>query len=330
MPDRTGPRGPTLDLKSLEVFLAIMESGSITRAAQSLGMTQSAASQILSRLEAGLGSNLFDRVSRPLRPTRAGEILQQRARILMGEAERTVALVREADSSVIPIIRAGLVDSFATTVGPHLVKGLRGHADQLRIWSGIAPNLSQDLLNRSLDLVIGSDPMEDLVGLERHRLFVEPLVLVMPKNQAKSWSQLLLSDLAASVPMVRYSIRSGLGSQIDRHLRRMKIEVPPALEFDATEAVFAMVGAGIGWAITTPLCLLQGRSFIPELSIRPLPGPAVARSLYLVLRGGELTVLAERIADISCKTLKSLTKKELMPLAPWLSKHIRVGEGKTE
>ncbi|MFA6021945.1 MAG: LysR family transcriptional regulator substrate-binding protein, partial [Rhodospirillales bacterium] len=189
---------------------------------------------------------------------------------------------------------------------------------------------SRDLLNRSLDLVIGSDPMEDLVGLERHRLFVEPLVLVMPKGQAKSWNHLSLADLAASVPMVRYSIRSGLGSQIDRHLRRMKIEVPPALEFDATEAVFAMVGAGIGWAITTPLCLLQGRSIIPELSILPLPGPAVARSLYLVLRGGELTVLAERIADISCKTLKNLTKKELMPLAPWLSKHIRVGEGKAE
>ncbi|MDK9722083.1 MAG: LysR family transcriptional regulator [Rhodospirillales bacterium] len=43
MPARTGQRGPTLDLKSLEVFLTIMESGSITRAAQSLGMPKSQA-----------------------------------------------------------------------------------------------------------------------------------------------------------------------------------------------------------------------------------------------------------------------------------------------
>src|SRR3954465_296732 len=104
-----------------------------------------------------MGAHLFGRRSKPVRLALAGEVLQNRARRLLAESERMVALVREAANSAAPIIRAGLVDSLAATIGRDLVRGLRAHTEQLRFWSGIAPNLSHNLLDRALDIVISSD-----------------------------------------------------------------------------------------------------------------------------------------------------------------------------
>ncbi|MBV9980051.1 LysR family transcriptional regulator, partial [Bradyrhizobium sp.] len=48
--------------------------------------------------------------------------------------------------------------------------------------------------------------------------------------------------------------------QIERHLRRLRVNAVRTLEIDSSEALLAMVADGAGWAITTPLCLLQGRT----------------------------------------------------------------------
>jgi DNA-binding transcriptional LysR family regulator len=63
---------PPIDLRALQAFLAVCETGSMTAAAQRLGISQSAVSQSVSSLERDLGASLFDRESRPRRPNFAG------------------------------------------------------------------------------------------------------------------------------------------------------------------------------------------------------------------------------------------------------------------
>jgi DNA-binding transcriptional LysR family regulator len=161
--------------------------------------------------------------------------------------------------------------------------------------------------------------------LERTRVLREPYIMVAPRDRAGVWSGLDLAALAGEVPLVRYSIRSGMGAHIDRHLRRLRLQPPPVLEFDATDSVFAMVAAGFGWAITTPLCLLQGRVHLDRLAVLPLPGPALSRSLHLVLRSGELEALGTLVFDSSCRALNRLVREDLHTAAPWLSGMISVG-----
>ena len=323
--ERPTRKNLAFDLRALEVFLAVAAGGSMTAAARELGMTQPAISQVIGRLEGELGAALFDRAMRPLRLTPAGGEMEGRARRLLGEAERVQAAVREAAGATLPQVRIGMVDSFAATAGPQVIKDLRGYARYLLVWSGISPSLGDALLHRNLDFIVTTDAMENLGGLECHRLVREPYLLLLPARMAGSMPEVRLEDLARNHPFVRYSARSLIGTQIERHLRRLNLDIPQTLEFDGTEAVFAMVSAGIGWAITTPLCLIHG--FRPDsgLEALPLPGPSLSRTLYLLGREGEFASLPARIAGHARDTLRTMMSHDLRPIAPWAEAGVAVG-----
>src|SRR5688572_7496579 len=106
---------PTLpfDLRSLEIFLAVCESGAMSSAARTLGLTQPAVSLAISDLEKKLGFELFDRTVRPLAVTVAGGLLRQRAGALIAEARQIGPLLRETEHGKLPLIRVGLVDSLS-------------------------------------------------------------------------------------------------------------------------------------------------------------------------------------------------------------------------
>jgi DNA-binding transcriptional LysR family regulator len=313
------------DFRALNVFLAVAEAGGMTAAARRLGLTQPAVSQIMTRLETELGATLIDRGQRPYQPTPAGEAFIAGARRLLADAERLQAATRNAAGATLPVARIGLIDSFAATVGPHLIRGLRNQARHFSVWSGISPNLTDDLVHRKLDFIVTTDPMNTMGGIERHRLLREPFLLVLPKRMARAIKEVRLEDLARNHPFVRYSVRSRIGAQIEEYLHRLGLEVPQSLEFDGSEPVFAMVSGGLAWAITTPLCLIHGRTAEMALAPIPLPGPSLSRTLYLLCREGEFGALPRRIARDARDILRQTIKREGQATAPWAVKETVVG-----
>lgn len=313
------------DLKSLTVFLAVVDNGSMTTAAEHLGMTQPAVTKTIRKLESELGLPLIERRVRPYRPTPAGHELVTRARDLLGQAESLQASVRDIGEATLPSVRIGLIDSFAATAGPGLIRLMRNYAKNLTVWSGISPNLGNDLIQRKLDFMISTDPMTNLGGVERHRVMEEQYLLVLPNRMASSIKEPNLEDLAKNHPFVRYSVRSLIGAQIERYLEQGGINVPESLEFDGTEAVFAMVAAGLGWAITTPLCLIHGFGHLSSLTAIPLPGRSLSRTLYMVAREGEYGNLPKRITEDARQIASGLIEDKLSNLAPWAVEHMVVG-----
>ncbi len=316
----------TPDLAAIEVFLVICEAGSVTAAARRLGLTQPAVSQTLRRLETGLDVELIDRRRRPLRLTPAGEALEQRGRELVLTARRVAAAVREVSRARLLAVHAGFIDSFAATAGPAVVRTLSGFAEHLSVWSGIAPVLGSDFLGRKLDFLVTTDTLEDQDGLERHLLLREPFVLVLPRKLTRPGVEPRLDSLVTGYPFIRYSLRSRIGAEIERYLRRLRLTPRRGFEFDATESVFAMVAGGVGWGLTTPLCLLQGRSYVDRFTVARLPGPPLERSLYLVAREGELPEIVSRAIRVSRQTLGRIMTRELPSIAPWARREITIGE----
>ena len=129
----------------------------------------------------------------------------------------------------------------------------------ITIWAGLTPPLSQALLNRQVDVIVASEAMDDVDSVRRDFLLRESFVLAIPKSARLGRGELTLDTLADRLPLIRYSARSAIGIQIDRHLRRLGIAAPRRVELDSSDTLFAMVAAGVGWAITTPLCILHGR-----------------------------------------------------------------------
>jgi DNA-binding transcriptional LysR family regulator len=316
-------RRPQIELRPLEVFVAVAETGNMTVAATKLGMTQPAVSQILKHLEDEVGGALLDRDLRPLRLTPSGSALFARAKQLLGDAERLYREVRMASDAVLPRFRIGFVDSFAATAGPQIVKSLRDGVEQLLVWSGIAPDLRQELIERDLDFIISPDPLDGIEGIESRRILQESFIVVLPASLRRSAAQLSLTELAQRHPLVRFSSRSLMGAQIDRHLGWQRIDVPKALEFDSSESVLAMVAESVGWAIATPLSLAQAPAAFTRIFPMPLPGPSLSRSLFVVYRAGEFGGMPERIATQCVQVFNSDIAPRLRALAPWLPEHFR-------
>lgn len=317
--------GLAFDLKSLATFTEVAETGSMTTAAERLGLTQPAVTRTIARLENAFGTSLLDRRARPLKPTATGHELLERARRLLAGAEQLQSSVRNTSVETLPSVRLGLIDSFTVTAGPLLIRKLRGHAQNVIVWSGISPNLRQDLLRQRLDFMVATDPMAGHHGIASTRIMREPFLLIMPKVMAETIATVDLHGLARNHPFVRYSARSMIGARIERYLADVGIDIPQRLEFDGSEAVFAMVAAGLGWAITTPLCLIHSHGYTAGLVARPLPGRGFDRSLYLVGHRYQRSDLGTFLASASRDIARTLAGEKIRPLAPWAADATRIG-----
>lgn len=322
---RSRGRTPFPDLHALEIFLAVVDGGSMTSAARRLYLTQPAVSKAVAQLEHYLKTSLLDRSLRPIRPTRAGTLLHQKASRLLADAENLRHGVSMATDEVLPSIRIGLVASFMAT-GASLIRSLQGIADEVRVSSSLTPDLARGLLERDFDVLITSDPMEDTAGLERIVILQEPFVIAMPTSFHRANSTIELKALAAQLPFIRYTSRSIIGTTIERHLRRYNIAVARRLEFDSSASMLTMVGADLGWTITTPLCLLQGAADFRKLHISPLSAAPLARRLYVVARAKEMGDAVHRIQTIATKVAReSLTSGFPLSVA-WVLKQIEFGK----
>lgn len=300
----TLPTSLPFDLRSLEIFLAVAEAGSMSTAAKLLGLTQPAVSLAVGDLEKKLGFDLFDRTVRPLAVTVAGGLLRQRAGALMAEAREIAPLLRETKHGRLPRIRVGMVDSIARALTGPLAAFLATRADEVSILSGLTASHASDLLTRRLDLFLGVDDLEDWAGLERWELAREPYVLLLPAGREAPRTVAGLRKLARSLPLIRFSGRSQTGLEIEAHLRRLGIEAPRSFEFDTPYGVTAMVAAGEGFAISTPLCIREAA--LPEVACAAaaLPGPAIHRKLTLVARHRELGRLPRELGELARRVME--------------------------
>lgn len=312
------------NLQSLKAFLAVGATGSMTAAAARLGLTQSAVSQAIRQLEDALGTVVLDRSHRPITLTPAGRVLQRHAQPLVEDAEALKTIIRQSGSAKIPELKIGVVDSFASTAGPSLIRALLGTTTRMSFRSGLAHDQSQGLLNRNLDLIITSEALDDVDGFDRYLLFSEPYLLLVPQKMRPA-GPVDLKDLAAKYSLIRFSARSQIGAQIERHLRRLGVKAPQLLEVDATDSLAAMVHAGLGWAIATPLCLLQVRIRLENIALLPFPGAGFVRQIHLICRAGEYGNLPQRVADLACDILRRECVPDMRRLVPWLRDEVVVG-----
>lgn len=316
------------DLHALQTFVAVCEAQSMVGAAERLGLSQSAVSQSIRTLEDGLGLQLMDRDVRPARPTPAGRALHEAAAQLLSQARSAMDRVRASARQELGQIRLGCIDSFAATVGPPLIRALAGTARQIRMWSGLTPGLAAQMQARELDMVICTECSLPDARITQRLLFSEAWVLVLPAGLAPDMALppgdglhalAALAALGERLPLIRYSQRSVIGQQIERWLRHVGVQAPRSYEFDATDPLLSLVASGLGWAVTTPLCLWQSRHHLDAVQVRPLPATRLGqRHVFLLTREGEWAGLDEEVARVTREVIRRDTAPALQARLPGL------------
>src|SRR5215813_2929522 len=313
----------SIDLQMLQAFVTTAEERNMSSAAKRLGVTQSAVSQSIRQLEEQFGVVLFNRDRRPLVLTPAGLTLRNRGVLLLNEMAHLKAQVIDASLGIKADMRIGLVDSFAGTCGTALIKEMLTRATTLSVRTGLSPNLGEALVARELDLIVSTDSLADMDGIVRHKLFTEQFLLITPRQQAGSVRTAKeIRELALLKPMVRLNLKSHLGIQIERFLRRIDVRAPHRLEVDNADTLTSMVAGGIGWAITTPMCLLQAGEVAKQVKLHLFDGLSVSRSIFLVARRGEYGHLIDETHRLIQSVLKSSFLPGLRAIRPELEKLI--------
>ncbi len=309
------------DLQLLEAFVAVCDAGSMALASRQLGLSQSALSQAIKTLETELGLQLLDREVRPAVTTHAGRVLRERATRLLGQARVLVEQVRASARQQHAQIHLGCVDSFAATVGPRLIRALSGSAQQILMWSGLTPTLTEQLRGRELDFAICTDSAIDDPRIVQRLLFSESWVAVFPKAHPVRAlaSARELSALPGALPLIRYSQRSVIGQQIERFLRHVGVQAPRRYEFDATDPLLSLVASGLGWALSTPLCLWQSRQYLDQVVVLPIPATRLGqRHFFLLSREDEWAGLDEHIARVTRDVIRQDTTTAIHRSMPGL------------
>ena len=303
-------------LWGIEVFLAAAEEGAISAAARRLGVSPSAVSQQLSSLEAALGAVLMDRSARPLRLTPAGTMFRRHAQVILNAEAEARAELALADLSGLTTLRLGMIEDLDAEVTPQLLAEL---ATELRgcrflLETGASHHLQEQLSNRALDIIVAADAPLDVPdgGREVHPLLAEPFLAVAPKGADP-----------ASLPLIQYTTRHLMGRQIAAHLARQNLRIGARFELDSYTPILAMVAAGAGWTILTPLALHHAARFRDAVELQPLPFDPLGRTLSLQARAG---VLRDVPADVAVRLRRLLDRQVVKPtraIWPWLGDSLR-------
>lgn len=309
----------SITLRGLEVFDELARTGSLHDTARRLGLSPPAASQQLKNLETALGESLVDRNRRPLELTEAGRGYLLHVRQALQHLRQGAAEVSLKDLGRLRTLRIGYIDDFNGEVIPSLAVSLARllpYCD-MSIMTASSHIIIEDLLARENEIGIAARPPELPAGLVEWPILRDPFVIIIPRGYLPSAPQ----DIAelGELPLVRYDQRQLVGRQISAHLRRRRLEPPSRIEIDSNQAMFGIVASGAGWAITTPLGVLQARRFLGQVDIHPLPFAGFSRTISLYHR----TDWNDEISGVLCTKLRSIIKTAVIEpgvaAMPWLS-----------
>jgi DNA-binding transcriptional LysR family regulator len=150
----------TLDLNLLRVFDAVMAEGSLTRAAETLSLTQPAVSHALRRLHQSVGAELLVRTAHGMRPTAQGEALWPQVRAALDSLELAIAPQAFLPRSHSANFHLAMADSTAATLAPGLVRIIESERAlaNLRVLPLTTRDPRQLLESGDVDLAIGYFP----------------------------------------------------------------------------------------------------------------------------------------------------------------------------
>lgn len=175
------PEIPQPEVRQLRYFLAVAETLHFTRAAKKLGMAQPPLSYQIRKLEALLGYALFERTTRGVKMTRAGEVLAERARNTLGKLAEDVEQVRRVGSGEEGTLTVGFSGSIMLTGLPFAIGEYRRRRPRvaLRLRELVTADQIAALLDGTIDLGFLRDG-EATAGLTLTNIAHERYVAVLP------------------------------------------------------------------------------------------------------------------------------------------------------
>lgn len=268
-------------LRQLEVFLAVARQQHLTRAADTLAMSQSAASSALRELEQQFGVQLFDRVGKRLQLNEFGLLIRPQAEALLAQAEALQRSLTQHDA-------AGLLKVGATlTIGNYLAVGIMARymaepgAGRVALDVANTAEIAAKIANFEADIGLIEGELHHPDILLTPWQEDELVVFCAPDHALAGRPALDDRDLREATWILREP-GSGTRQTFDRALHGLLPELHILLELQHTEAIKRAVEAGLGIGCLSRVTLSEAfrrGSLVPL----PVPGRDFRRRFYFAL-----------------------------------------------
>ena len=243
-----------MNLRSLRVFAELIEAGTLRAAATRVNLSQSAASRLLSLLEAELGVALFLRERRRLVPTAEAEALYPEARRILGQVEALPLVVAEAAPALRVICHPRLLEGLVLPAIARLVGEAPAADRRVRLEAAPRRELARRILSGRHDVVVATLPLPGVAAPDR-TLGAAPLGILLPRAHRLVTRPVLgLSDLVDE-PYVALDETTVIRATVDAALARRGTSLNPAHEVSTGAAAYRLVAAGLGFTFADRVAL---------------------------------------------------------------------------
>jgi DNA-binding transcriptional LysR family regulator len=271
-----------LNLRQIEAFKAVIESGTVSRAAELVNISQPAMSKLIAHLEFDTGLKLFDRVKGRLAPT-------EHAMRLYGEVDRIFAGVRQVENAVDAIRREeqgrlaiGVMPAFA---GPFIQRATMGFLkERPNVFCSVQSLGSQWivdwLVTRKLDVGLVEAGIDNPY-ITFEPVMERPLVCIMPPGHPLAKKARVRPKDLADTPFVSLNPDNYLAHQIESALAAHGVALQTALIANVGPTLCEFVAAGVGVSLIHPLVAsgLEGRLIMRPFEPTILSGFQLCRSV---------------------------------------------------
>jgi LysR family carnitine catabolism transcriptional activator len=269
-----------LTLKQLRAFVVVAESEQFTRAAEKLGLSQSAVSTLVRQLEANLGLRLFDRHTRLLRLTQAGAEILPVAKRAVADIEGIVENVHELSSLSRGRVAIAAGTLQAALLLPRLIDGFnRRHPNVDVSLHDVSEKAVLEMVRAgTVDLGVGTVPEEEseVVGA---RLTTDVFLVVMRADDPLAAREVRWRDLT-SVPLIGPQRGNPIRDRLETELAREGIVL--TLHRSLPLTIIGMVEGGLGVAVMTTAVTRLATSM--GLTTVTPTDPVIAREVSLIVR----------------------------------------------
>lgn len=296
-----------LQYRQLRYFVAVVEAGSISRAASTVHVAQPALSQQIADLEERVGISLLLRTPRGVKPTPAGDAFYQEAAAILQRMGQLSGLLREATGQVQGTVRLGLVASLAPTLVGLVFEHFRSELPDVNLVcsDGNSEALSARVQAHAIDLALVFE--DELVAAHvRKPVFMQRLFLI--GNDVAKFSRPSVSlEEVSKLPLVLPSRPGNRRQIVDRAFSERKLIPNIVVETEDFASELSAVRAGIGSTIMNIGELPSGFDDLPQ----PLPlEPAVSMTCSVISNSdSSLSTAAEAVRSSLIEVVRNFVKR---------------------
>ena len=239
-----------MDIQSIKAFITVSETGSFSRAAEALFLTQPAISKRIQALEHALGITLFDRIGKSVRLTEAGHALLPSCRRILdeiAESQRIISNLRQSTSGILSLATSHHIGIHR--LPPVLLEFSSSYPDvELKLSFMDSEQACRQIINGTIEVAIITLPDEGNERLELKPVWHDPLCITVSRAHA------LASETSCTIKrLLKYAAilpsRGTYTRQLIDDALGLDASVNTLLETHYLETIKAMVKTGLGWSM---------------------------------------------------------------------------------